>query len=66
MPGSTDEVVLSSDVVFVCVKPHLLKQVVASLLPLQDNHSPLFVSVVTGVNLSSLEEVCTVCVCVCV
>lgn len=54
----TDEVARSSDLVFLCVKPHLLTPVLADLLPLENNHSPLFVSVVTGVSLSDLEEVC--------
>ena len=62
MSAPTDEVVRSSDLVFVCVKPDLLNEVVAELLPLEDDHSPLFVSVVAGVALVTLEEVC-VCVC---
>ncbi|MPC52222.1 Pyrroline-5-carboxylate reductase [Portunus trituberculatus] len=53
-----DEVARSSDLVFLCVKPHLLTPVLADLLPLENNHSPLFISVVTGVSLSDLEEVC--------
>ena len=50
--------VRSSDLVFVCVKPDLLSEVLADLLPLEDEHSPLFVSVVAGVPLATLEEVC--------
>ncbi|XP_063846749.1 pyrroline-5-carboxylate reductase 3-like isoform X2 [Scylla paramamosain] len=51
-----NEVARTSDLVFLCVKPHLLSPVLADLLPLENNHSPLFVSVVTGVSLSDLEE----------
>ncbi|XP_050696147.1 pyrroline-5-carboxylate reductase 3-like isoform X2 [Eriocheir sinensis] len=53
---NNNEVVSSSDLVFLCVKPHLLGPVLADLQPLQDGHSPLFVSVVTGVCLEDLEE----------
>lgn len=51
-----NEVVRSSDLVFVCVKPDLLSEVLADLLPLEDEHSPLFVSVAAGVSLAILEE----------
>ncbi|MPC21989.1 Pyrroline-5-carboxylate reductase 3 [Portunus trituberculatus] len=53
-----NEVVRSSDLVFVCVKPDLLGEMLADLLPLEDEHSPLFVSVVGGVPLATLEELC--------
>lgn len=51
-----NEVVRSSDLVFICVKPHLLTPVIGDLLPLERNHNPLFISVVTGVCLADLEE----------
>lgn len=50
------EVVKNSDLVFICVKPQVLTEVVEDLMPLEDVHSPLFVSVVTGVSLVTLEE----------
>ncbi|KAK4313763.1 hypothetical protein Pmani_014919 [Petrolisthes manimaculis] len=49
-------VVMKSDVVFLCVKPHLLNNVIASLDPLPPDHNPLFVSIVTGHDIDSLEE----------
>ncbi|KAG0710300.1 Pyrroline-5-carboxylate reductase 2 [Chionoecetes opilio] len=49
-----NDVVISSDLVFVCVKPHQLTSMLGDLPPL-GNHSPLFVSVVTGVSLGHLE-----------
>lgn len=51
-----NEVVRSSDLVFVCVKPDILTEVLGHLLPLEDDHSPLFVSVVAGVSIVTLEE----------
>lgn len=52
-----DTVVMKSDVVFLCVKPHLLNNVIASLDPLPPDHNPLFVSIVTGHDIDALEEV---------
>ncbi|XP_076057063.1 pyrroline-5-carboxylate reductase 3-like [Oratosquilla oratoria] len=50
------EVIESSDIIFLSVKPHLLEGAVQELKPVKITHNPLFVSIVSGISLKSLEE----------
>ncbi|XP_063599294.1 uncharacterized protein LOC134775684 isoform X2 [Penaeus indicus] len=54
--NDNNRVVCESDMVFLCVKPHLLADVIEGLDPLERNHNPLFVSVITGFDLHTLEQ----------
>ncbi|XP_071525662.1 uncharacterized protein [Panulirus ornatus] len=51
-----NEVVKQSDVIFLCVKPHLLMEMIDDLNPPERGHTPLFVSIVTGFDVKALEE----------
>ncbi|XP_068243073.1 pyrroline-5-carboxylate reductase 3-like isoform X1 [Palaemon carinicauda] len=51
-----NRLVKECDIIFLCVKPHLLTEMIEGLDPLERDHSPLFISVVTGFDISTLEQ----------
>ncbi|XP_053626359.2 pyrroline-5-carboxylate reductase 2 isoform X2 [Cherax quadricarinatus] len=57
-----DKVIKQCDVIFLCVKPHLLRKMINELNTLEADHSPLFVSIVSGYDLNTLEEMLSVLV----
>ncbi|XP_042214539.1 pyrroline-5-carboxylate reductase 3-like isoform X3 [Homarus americanus] len=54
-----NEVVKHSDVIFLCVKPHHLTDMIGDLNALERSHNPLFVSIITGFDIKTLEEMLT-------
>ena len=56
--GSTSnvEVVQSSDVIFIAVKPHMVEPVLKEVTPIVTDEN-LFVSIAAGITLKTLEEV---------
>nr|XP_053626359.1 pyrroline-5-carboxylate reductase 2-like isoform X2 [Cherax quadricarinatus] len=57
-----DKVIKQCDVIFLCVKPHLLRKMINELNTLEADHNPLFVSIVSGYDLNTLEEMLSVLV----
>nr|XP_045623752.1 pyrroline-5-carboxylate reductase 3-like isoform X2 [Procambarus clarkii] len=51
-----NEVVQTCDVIFLCVKPQFLTQMISELNTLDTGHDPLFISIVTGFDLETLEK----------
>lgn len=54
--NDNNRVVRECDVIFICVKPNFLTEVIEGLDPLERDHKPLFVSIVTGFDLLTLEQ----------
>ncbi|XP_069936383.1 pyrroline-5-carboxylate reductase 3-like isoform X1 [Cherax quadricarinatus] len=60
--NDNNKVIKQCDVIFLCVKPHLLRKMINELNTLEADHSPLFVSIVSGYDLNTLEEMLSVLV----
>ncbi|XP_066979427.1 uncharacterized protein P5cr isoform X2 [Macrobrachium rosenbergii] len=54
--NDNNRLVKECDIIFLCVKPHLLTEMIEGLDPLERDHSPLFISVVTGFDICTLEQ----------
>ncbi|CAL4122597.1 unnamed protein product, partial [Meganyctiphanes norvegica] len=49
-------VIQECDIVFLSVKPHLFIEVNAGLSPIEGDHKPLFISIMTGISIEKLEQ----------
>ncbi|KAK7077095.1 hypothetical protein SK128_002984 [Halocaridina rubra] len=54
--NDNNQVVRECDIIFICVKPNMLAEMIEGLDPLERDHNPLFVSVVTGFDVNTLEQ----------